>query len=110
MIDISDGLLAEARHLAESSHVAIDVHREAFEVAEPLHAVAAATGADPLSFASVTPDPLDARHEPLLQGLQADRRDLVLGPVPPVADGPVDADRVAALLLLLRSPHPVLPR
>jgi len=50
MIDISDGLLAEARHLAEESHVAIDVHREAFEVPEPLHAVAAATGADPLSF------------------------------------------------------------
>jgi len=50
MIDISDGLLAEARHLAEESHVAIDVRREAFEVPEPLHAVAAATGADPLSF------------------------------------------------------------
>lgn len=50
MIDISDGLLAEARHLAEESGVAIDVRREAFEVAEPLQAVAAATGADPLSF------------------------------------------------------------
>jgi thiamine-monophosphate kinase len=50
MIDISDGLLAEARHLAEESGVAIDVRRDAFEVAEPLHAVAAATGADPLQF------------------------------------------------------------
>jgi thiamine-monophosphate kinase len=50
MIDISDGLLAEARHLAEESGVAIDVRRDAFEVAEPLQAVAAATGADPLSF------------------------------------------------------------
>jgi thiamine-monophosphate kinase len=50
MIDISDGLLAEARHLAEESGVAIDVRRDAFEIAEPLHAVAAATGADPLSF------------------------------------------------------------
>jgi thiamine-monophosphate kinase len=50
MIDISDGLLAEARHLAEDSGVAIDVASDAFEVAEPLHAVAAATGADPLSF------------------------------------------------------------
>ena len=50
MIDISDGLLAEARHLAEESGVAIDVRRDSFEVAEPLHAVAAATGADPLSF------------------------------------------------------------
>ncbi|HET7066108.1 MAG TPA: thiamine-phosphate kinase [Nocardioides sp.] len=50
MIDISDGLLAEARHLAEESQVAIDVRRDAFEVPEPLVAVGAATGADPLSF------------------------------------------------------------
>jgi thiamine-monophosphate kinase len=50
MIDISDGLLAEARHLAEESGVAIDVRRDAFEIPEPLHAVAAATGADPLTF------------------------------------------------------------
>jgi thiamine-monophosphate kinase len=50
MIDISDGLLAEARHLAEESGVAIDVHRDAFEIPEPLLAVGAATGADPVSF------------------------------------------------------------
>ena len=50
MIDISDGLLAEARHLAEGSGVAIDVRRDAFEVAEPLRAVGAALGVDPLQF------------------------------------------------------------
>ncbi len=50
MIDVSDGLLAEARHLAESSGVAIDVRRDAFEVAEPLQAVGAALGADPIQF------------------------------------------------------------
>ncbi|MDX6359076.1 MAG: thiamine-monophosphate kinase [Nocardioidaceae bacterium] len=50
MIDISDGLLAEARHVADASGVAIDVRREAFEVAEPLRAVGAALGADPLQF------------------------------------------------------------
>jgi thiamine-monophosphate kinase len=50
MIDISDGLLAEARHLAEASGAAIDVRRDAFEVAEPLQAVGAALGADPLQF------------------------------------------------------------
>jgi thiamine-monophosphate kinase len=50
MIDVSDGLLADAGHIAEASGVAIDVHTGSLEVAEPLHAVAAATGADPASF------------------------------------------------------------
>jgi len=50
MIDISDGLLAEARHLAEASGVAVDVRRDAFEVPEPLVAVGSALGADPLGF------------------------------------------------------------
>src|SRR3954453_17686513 len=50
MIDVSDGLLAEARHLAEASGVAIDVRRDAFEIPEPLHAVGAALGADPIQF------------------------------------------------------------
>ncbi|CUR56630.1 Thiamine-monophosphate kinase [metagenome] len=50
LIDISDGLLAEAGHLAEDSGVAIDVRSSAFEIAEPLQAVGAALGADPLQF------------------------------------------------------------
>lgn len=50
MIDISDGLLAEAGHLADASGVAIDVRRDAFDVAEPLVAVGSALGADPLGF------------------------------------------------------------
>ncbi len=50
MIDVSDGLLADAGHLADDSGVAIDVHRDAFEVPEPLVAVGAATNSDPLSF------------------------------------------------------------
>ena len=50
MIDVSDGLLADAGHIATASGVAMDVHRDAFELAEPLQAVGAALGADPLQF------------------------------------------------------------
>lgn len=50
LIDVSDGLLSEAGHIAAASGVAIDVRTDALEVAEPLHAVAAAIGADPVSF------------------------------------------------------------
>ena len=50
MIDISDGLLAEARHLAEESGVSLDISTTSFEIPEPLVAVGAAIGADPLQF------------------------------------------------------------
>jgi len=50
MIDISDGLLAEVLHLAVGSGVTIDVRTADLEVAEPLHAVAAATGKNALDF------------------------------------------------------------
>ena len=50
MIDVSDGLLADVGHIATASGVAIDVHAGAFEVAEPLRAVGAALGADPMRF------------------------------------------------------------
>ena len=50
MIDVSDGLLADLGHIAAASGVTIDVDRSAFEVAEPLQAVAAATGTDPYAL------------------------------------------------------------
>ncbi|MEJ7832307.1 MAG: thiamine-phosphate kinase [Nocardioides sp.] len=50
LIDVSDGLLAEARHLATDSGVSIDVGTAAFDVPEPLVAVGAALGVDPLQF------------------------------------------------------------
>ena len=50
MIDVSDGLVADAGHIAARSGVRLDLRSAAFEVPEPLQAVAAALGSDPLRF------------------------------------------------------------
>ena len=50
MIDVSDGLIADLGHIARGSGVIIDVETTAFEIADPLQAVTAATGTDPLTL------------------------------------------------------------
>ncbi len=50
MIDVSDGLLADVGHIARASEVAIDLDSGRFELPDPIRAVAAATGGDPLSY------------------------------------------------------------
>lgn len=50
MVDVSDGLLADVGHVANASGVAVDIRADRFEIAEPLRAVGAALGADPLRF------------------------------------------------------------
>lgn len=50
MIDVSDGLVADAAHVAAASGVAIDIRSDRLEVPEPLTQVASALGADPLQF------------------------------------------------------------
>ena len=50
MIDVSDGLLADAGHLARDSGVAVDLRSTTLEVPEPLVAVGAALGVDPLQL------------------------------------------------------------
>ncbi len=50
MVDVSDGLLADLGHVATASGVSVDLRSDAFTIDEPLQAVAAATGADPLGF------------------------------------------------------------
>lgn len=50
LIDVSDGLLADVGHIAAASRVGVRIHSERLAVAEPLRAVGAALGADPLRF------------------------------------------------------------
>lgn len=50
MIDVSDGLLADLGHIAAASEVAIDLDSGRFELPDPIKAVAAATGGDPLTY------------------------------------------------------------
>jgi len=50
MIDVSDGLVADAGHVAFASGVAIDLHAQALEVPEALQAAARAYNVDPLTW------------------------------------------------------------
>ncbi len=50
MTDVSDGLLADLGHIAESSGVAIDVTSSAFTLPEPVVTVGEALGADGMVF------------------------------------------------------------
>lgn len=50
MTDVSDGLLADLGHMAESSGVAIDVTSSAFTLPEPVATVGEALGADGMAF------------------------------------------------------------
>lgn len=50
MIDVSDGLLADLRHIADASGVGIDLETARFTIAEPVSTVASALNKDPLWF------------------------------------------------------------
>jgi thiamine-monophosphate kinase len=50
MCDVSDGLLADVGHIAKSSGVSIDIESALLEIGEPIAAVAAAYGTDPLPW------------------------------------------------------------
>ena len=50
MLDVSDGLVADARHIAKSSGVDLEIQTDNLAVAEPMQAVSAAIGSDPIDF------------------------------------------------------------
>lgn len=50
MIDVSDGLLADLAHVAESSEVGLDVHSARLHVDQKLLDVSSALGADPMHW------------------------------------------------------------
>ena len=90
MVDVSDGLLADLGHVAAASGVAIDLTSAALPVAEPLQAVAAATGADPLAFV------LGGGDDHPLVATFASESDVPEGwtVIGAVAEGPADGDAV----------------
>lgn len=50
MCDVSDGLLADARHIAEASGARVDIQTAALEVTDAIREVSSALGADPLHW------------------------------------------------------------
>ena len=50
MIDVSDGLIADVRHLADASGVTINIETAAFAIDEALRSTAAAYNVDPLEW------------------------------------------------------------
>lgn len=50
MIDVSDGLIADARHIAEASAVVLQIDSTGWEIPEPMQAAAAAYNTDPKTW------------------------------------------------------------
>ena len=95
MCDVSDGLIADLGHIALRSQVAIDIETSLVEVSEPIAAVAAAYGIEPLTWV------LSGGHDHALAGVFAPDRPLPegfvrVGSVSALTDQQGEADDVEA--------------
>jgi thiamine-monophosphate kinase len=91
MIDVSDGLGADAGHLAAASGVAVEIEVEQLPIHEGIREVAEAAGVDPLDYAAAGGEDYE-----LLASVPGDRRDAAIDALGAIGLGLTPIGRVSS--------------